>query len=153
LLHVGYSFYTPTNYLPNFVVNETFDSYYGAANAKMVEMGYTIKKNFLLGSVGLDLGAGYFVASGRDASTLTMEPVRAGAMYFIDTLSKEPYLVPYAGAGAYTMFFKETQASKTYGGNTQVSFYYVGGLAFQLDWLDSYGDENSYADAGIENTF
>lgn len=149
---VGYSAYSPDDYNPSFVI-DSFSGYYGNAETPLIELTVTPKKNFSFGSLGLDIGVGYYVNSAPDSSQLSVIPVRLGLLLSLDTLFSEPYVVPYATIGGYTMLYRESFASQAVSGNTLVGVYYSAGLKLQLDWIDQDGDNASYDENGMENTF
>jgi hypothetical protein len=152
-LAVGYSSYSPLDYKPDFVVNNSFDNYFGAAETPLIEVTLGPKLNMSFGSIALDLGAGYYNNENRDKGNLKLIPVRAGATYAMDNLSRDPVLVPYASAGAYVVYYEEKLASQKVGGNTSPGLYYAGGLAIQLNWLDETSASIAYDETGLENTF
>jgi len=147
--------YSPTNYVPQNVSGQTFGSLYGTGSPN-IEIVFGAKYNFILGSLGLQVSAGYFSATatlGSSGSTLSVIPVTAGVIYSMDSLFKEPYVVPYAVLGAYTDFFKETTQGLTYSGQTSYAPFYSVGAMFQLDWIDPETHDSGYKDFGLENTF
>lgn len=153
---LGYSQYTPTYYKPDFVVNETYETYYGYTETPMLEMTMGIKWNNALGSIAFDFGAGYYFNNSRnedDNANLRIVPVRAGGTLALDTLMDEPYVVPYATVGAYTAFYNENVFSQSVQGNTPIGLYWAAGALFQLNWLDESSAIASYSDTGLENTY
>ncbi len=151
---VGASYYSPVNYEPNFL-DESFESVYGSF-APMYELTFSVKRNLSFGSVGGEIGGGFY---GNDSSTDAVEsslqliPIRLGGVFYMDTLTANARFVPYVSGGAYIMLYKETQANASFNGNTQLAPYVRGGLAFGLDWLDKTAARMSYEDSGIQNTF
>lgn len=152
-LSVGYSSYSPLDYKPDFVVNNTFENYFGAAESPLVEATLGPKLNMSLGSIALDLGAGYYNNENRDLGNLKLIPVRAGVTYALDNLAKDPIFVPYGSVGGYMIYYEEKLASQKVGGNTAPGLYYAGGLAIQLNWLDETSASIAYDETGLENTY
>ncbi len=155
-LALGYSQYTPTNYKPDFVVNETYDSYYGYTETPLVDVTFGLKWNNPLGSLAVELGGGYYFNNSKnedDNANLRVMPVRAGATLAFDTIFAEPYIVPYGTIGAYSTFYQENLASQVVKGNTPISMYYAGGALFQLNSLDEDAAIASFDNTGLENTF
>lgn len=150
---VGYSTYTPLDYKPDFVVNNTFENYYGAAETPLIEVQLGPKWNMGLGSLSVDLAGGYYKNENRDLGELTLMPARAGATLALDTLWQIPYVVPYASGGGYVVFYEEKLRSQRVGGNTPVGIYYAAGLGFQLNWLDETSASIAYDETGLENTY
>ena len=156
----GYSQYNPEDYDPDFTI-ESSDTYFGSAEAPLIEMNLSLKRNFSLAAFSLELGVGQYsnnsrdivTATGTQAGTLKVTPIRLGIGLALDTLFKEPYLVPYFVVGGYTMLYREVLGTQAVNGNTAFGLYYAGGMRFQLDWLDEHGDNSGYEEAGLENTF
>jgi hypothetical protein len=151
----GYSSFNPSSLEPDQVA-VGFDEIYSSAELPLIEIQGTIKRNFVLGSIGAELAVGiYQNKSDSDLvdSELRLIPVRLGANFSFDNLAHEPFVVPYAMAGGYIVFYEETSGDISFGGNTQVAPYYGIGLAFQLNWVDREAARISYLESGIENTF
>lgn len=152
---VSYSSFEPSSYSPD-PVQANYSDVYSGAEMPLIELQMTAKYNMKLGSLGLDLGIGTFRESSDSdivESELTLMPIRLGASLILDALFIEPYVVPYASGGVYTINFKESYNSVTFEGWTQAAPYVSAGLQFQLNWIDPASARDSYIDAGIENTF
>lgn len=151
---LGYSAYSPEEYKPDFVVNETFDSYYGSGEGSLVDMTLGLKWNNFLGSITFELGGGYYTNQGVDEeSNIVLYPARASATLALDTLFKEPYVVPYGTIGAYTVFYDETLASQSVNGNSEIGLFFAAGVGFQLNWLDEISAMTAFQETGLENTY
>lgn len=151
---LGVSSFAPTQYAPNFT-EDAFGDIYGNAQTPLIEFQYTLKRNLSLGSLGAELGVGYYKNSSTDVdinSELSLYQLRIGAIFVADMLFKEPWVAPYASAGAYVMQFKEALGSTSYNGITQVAPYVNIGVQAGLDWIDRIGATRSYMDSGIQAT-
>lgn len=156
ILGIGYSTFAPTNYKPDFVVNQTFQDYYGTSEAPLMDLTLGLKWNMGLGSLAFELGGGYYFNNSvnvEDGAVLTVEPVRGALTLTLDILFSEPYVAPYVSFGGYTDFYHETIASQSVRGNTPIGMYYAGGLLFQLNWLDESSAVKSYDSLGLQNTY
>ncbi len=154
-ISISYSDYLPDSYTPNFITAE-FDDIYQTPSTPLLELTYVFKRNFKVGSLGLEAGVGIYEnesASELVDSSLTLIPVRVGVQLVLDTLFFEPYVAPYGSAGVYSVLYKEESVSASFNGTTQVAPYFSFGLLFQLDWLDRASARESYLESGIENTF
>jgi len=152
---VGYSSFTPINYEPNFIA-ANYDDIYTGASMPLIEIQASIKRNFALGAVGAELGVGMYQANSNSdliESDIQLIPIRLGMNFSLDNLYHEPFVVPYAMAGAYIVMYEENTAAVSFGGNTQVAPYYGLGLALQLNWVDREAARISYLESGIENTY
>lgn len=154
---LGYSSYEPVNYEPDFVT-ANFSDIYSSPDMPLIELTVSVKRNFSIGSFGVELAAGIYENKSDDTtlsdSSLQLIPIRLGLVYYMDAIGPEPHFVPYVGGGAYTMMYKEELVGGTSNnGNTQISFYGHAGVAFQLDWIDKVGSRIAYQESGIESTF
>lgn len=157
---VSYSLYEPSDYVSSFAGAslETFETLYGSAQLPLVELYFNTKYNFVLGSIGIDIGYGMYKNDvaiddyGSDI-TLNLQIIRAGGKFILDNLFFEPFVAPYVGGGVYTVLFKESASANSFNGNTQLAPYIMGGALFQLNWIDKTAAVESYTEAGIENTF
>ncbi len=149
---LGYSTYEPLNYEPD-VAAEDFSTIYGYSDLPLIELQFVVKRNFPFGSVGLSVGVGIYENQSGNVdfgeSTLQLIPVKVGAVLSLETLMKNPYVVPYVGGGVYTMIFDESLGGNSHNGNTEAAPYYHGGLAFLLEWIDPAGAMIAYRDSGI----
>lgn len=153
----GYVYYEPVNYEPNFATG-SFGDFYKKDDMPLVEAQFTVKRNLSIGSIGAELAVGAY-SNGSDVpitvvdSTLSLYPVRFGANFTLDALGPEPYIVPYVSGGLYTMVYKESQATASKNGNTQVAPYFNLGAEFMLDWIDRRAARIAYRDSGLEATY
>ncbi len=155
---LAYSSYEPVNYEPNFAPPVEFVDIYSTPETPMIEFELTVKRNYKGISVGVEAAIGIYTNRSDEPdisdSTLTLVPIRVGGILFIDSIGKEPWLVPYAAAGAYTMNYSEsTETGSGFGGTTQAAPYFRGGVQMMLDWLDRPGSRLSYRESGIEATY
>jgi hypothetical protein len=152
---IGYSSYEPKNFESNFVAADISQPY-TKAETPLIEAQFVFKRNTTYGSIGAELGIGMYSNTSDDPgieSTLEFKMYRLGANIALDTLSPEPYIVPYASAGLYTVQYNETLGEVHHKGNTQVAPYLAGGLMFQLDWIDRRAARVSYEDSGTQSSF
>ncbi len=157
-LSVSYSTFAPSNYDPQYDIS-TFDAAYEAQpSLPMVELQFSLKRHFSLGSIVIDLSAGYFESESDpdtavEETTLTLLMARLGGRLILDTWFTEPYFAPYVGGGLYLIQFDENSPSASFGGNTTPAMYWVVGALYELDWLAPKDAVNNYAENGVENTF
>lgn len=154
---VGYSMYTPQYYESEFSAFSYDEAYGLSSDMPLIEIQYTLKRNFDFGSIGAELGVGFYSntsdVEGLD-SELQLIPVRLGATLILDRILKTPYVAPYVAAGAYTMIFTESlEGQNTFEGNTQVAPYFTAGILLNLDWLDPDSARQAYEESGIQGTF
>lgn len=156
---IGFSTYMPVNYESNYISGTLadFEGLYGSADFPMIELHFNYKKNLSFGSIGADLGLGYYknaeTTDAGDKLTLFIQTFRLGGKFILDNLSYEPKVAPYVALGGYTVVYKEDNEVTSTNGNTQVALYYSAGVMFQLNWIDPGAAVEAYAESGIENTF
>ncbi len=152
---IGYSSFTPIDYEPNFIAAD-FKDIYASADMPLIELQVSFKRNFTLGSMGAEIGVGIYQNNSDSnliESDIELIPIRLGANFSFDNLAFEPFVVPYAMAGAYVVMYEENSSALSFGGNTEVAGYYGLGASFQLNWVDREAARISYLESGIENTF
>ncbi|NJL23836.1 MAG: hypothetical protein HC902_00720 [Calothrix sp. SM1_5_4] len=152
---VEYSTYEPLNYLPNFLEAD-FADVYSSVDTPMLEMQFTVKRNFSFASLGGEIAVGFYEnESDSDLvnSTLTLYPIRLGAVLAFDALAPDPLFVPYVSGGGYVMIFREATPESSLNGNTAIAPYVHGGIALQLDWIDRQAARIAYNDSGIQNSY
>lgn len=153
----SYSQYTPYNYESEFSAFDYESAYGYSSELPLIEVQYTLKKNFPWGSLGGELGIGIYENSSDLAavdSQLRLIPIRLGGVLILDGFTRIPYIAPYVAGGAYTMVFEEVlDGHNTFGGNTQVAPYFTIGAQFNLDWLDPIASRQGYEENGIQATF
>lgn len=176
LISLSYSTYNPTNYT---VSDKEFLDFYGAASLPFKKTSsleipllswlYSLKWNSFIGSLSFDLGVGfYFNKSNLDSSKIYVLPIKLGVTWAWDNIFLEPYIVPYLSAGTMSFLYREdlpetsdqrndlrdqTGQPHEYFQGTSYNIYLSGGIRFQLDWMDNDGDNSSYFERGIENSF
>ena len=161
MFSLGYSFFQPENYIPDFETNtslRTFDATYGDSSGGMPELTFSAKLNTAIGAFQLGLGGAVYNVSSLETATistdLTVTLVRLEGALVLDTLFSEPLVAPYILAGGYTVFYEESSESNgSVDGNTQVAVYFGLGANIQLNWLEEKTAHNAYLDYGIENAF
>ncbi len=145
--------YSPVNYAPQINFGQTYSGYYGGGASPNMELVFGLKYNFFLGSLGAQVSGGSFSATAGSGAVLKVNPITAGIIYSMDSIFKEPYVVPYVVAGYYTDFYKEVDQGLSVDGQTSYAPFYSVGLMFQLDWIDPETHYSGYKDFGLENTF
>lgn len=152
---VSYSQFHPSGYEPKFIA-EGFEVIYPTEELPLLELVISVKRNFVLGSIGAEIAGGMYDNESDSElveSSLALTPVRVGLVYAMDSITFEPYVVPYVAGGAYTIFYKESSSVTSFNGTTQAAPYVIAGLSFQLDWIDKASSRTAYQDYGIESTY
>ncbi len=153
-----YSLFDPTNYASDYASPTaiSFEDLYGSA--PLLEIYGNYKKNLSFGSLGAEVGFGVYsndvdVTDFGDNISLSLQVLSVGGKFILDAIHYEPYVAPYIGAGAYTVFYKESNGSNSRNGNTELSPYMSAGVLVQLNWIDRAASVEAYSEGGIENTF
>ena len=156
LVSLDYDSYEPIAYQPNFA-NGSYRSVYGTPHQPTFEAQIAVKRNFALGSLGVEVAVSYFSNDNSDPngvhSILNLFPLRIGAVYYMDLLGNDPLFVPYVSGGAYTVIYKEKLQGNSLNGNSQVAPYINGGVALSLGWIDRRGERESYENSGLLATY
>lgn len=155
---LSYSLFEPKNYESFYIAKSVadFSTLYGSATTALVEMIFTKKWHFKIGSIGYETSYGIYANDSNTdvlTSKLSLSLARVGLKYMMDNISPEPYFVPYIAGGAYVAIYDETQSALSNKGNTSPAMYYTFGALIQLDFIDKDAAKNAYLDAGVENTF
>ena len=135
-------------------------------NMPMIEAQVVVKRNLGIGSIGIEVGGGYqrnnsYASVDNGGSPLSVDQsldiilIRVGLIYSLDTLFREPYLVPYFSGGAYSIIHYEdgSPTAESPNGNTQAAPYFSFGAMAQLDWIDRAAARNAYEGTGLESTY
>lgn len=174
MISLSYSTYNPHKYT---VDGREFVDFYGNVTPffesdfeiPLISFLYSLKWNSFIGSLSLDLGAGFYLnQSNIDDSKIYILPGKVGLTWAWDNIFSEPYIVPYLSTGTMSFLYREVlpensdqrndlhdqtgQQNESFQGMS-FNIYMSGGIRFQLDWLDGDGDKSSYFERGIENSF
>lgn len=155
-LSFSYSQFEPQGYNPQYTT-QTWDEVYKDLAKGIIDVTFQYKLNFFLGSLSLGFGVGLQSTESTDVSVvdskLTLIPIRLEAVFALDSLFSNPTLVPYGLAGAYSVYFKEEQATLSYTGTTQAAPYFGGGIMFRIDGFFPDDSFNAYKENFQENSF
>lgn len=160
---LGASNYSPQNYSPDFLLAD-YPTVYGLANLPLLEFRTLIKRNFTLGSIGVEAAVGQFHVNSRSSVTIANTDVepnselsltigRIGATFVFDNLFREPIAAPYVSGGGYSVYFGEKKDGGSFNGVTQIAPYFAAGLLVQVNKLDPDSAVEAYESFGLENTF
>ncbi len=152
---VSYGLYNPSEYKIDQVPAD-FSEFYPVPSLGLLSIEATFKRNFDYLTMGIIGSAGYFKTESDVpgfGAELMIVPLKLGFIFELDTLWKEPWVVPYIHGGIYSTYYKEEGNFTTLEGTTLLAFYASGGLMFQIDWLDDSAAREGYQSSGIENTF
>ncbi len=141
-----------------------YEKLFGQEDLAMVQLQAGYKFNFILGSIvgGASYGSGTLI---DDRSTeerlLTLNKKSVYAQWLLDSLMKEPYIVPYVGLNFWTMSIHEENktALPTSGKVTSLNHDTGNGTAItvgflvQLNWLEPEVSKLAYINDGLENTY
>ena len=137
-------------------ISAFYEDFYPDSSLGLIQLEAIFKRNYQYFSLGMYSSLGYFTVTSdveNFDSELTIIPLKLGFYGSLDTLWREPWVVPYAHGGVYTTYFSENTGGNTFNGTTLLAFYLTGGFMFQLDWFDDHSAREAYLDSGIENTF
>ncbi|MBS1969057.1 MAG: hypothetical protein JSU04_02050 [Bdellovibrionales bacterium] len=132
-----------------------YQEMFGETEFPLVNVDFSYKYNFILGSLLATVGYGYGSIS-DDASgvkrTLTLTKVRGSVSYLADNMFNEPYVVPYGTIGYQNLGIEEKADDVGYS-HAVDTIYYQMGLLFQLDWLDPSYSKRTISEYSLQNTY
>jgi hypothetical protein len=139
---------------------QTYKDVLNSNPVNQTELTMGMKYNFVLGSLGADLGygigsVGYTSDDALVDRNLDLKYTSASTTLALDSLFDEPYVVPYLRAGLYTVDFTETDGltSTSQSGTTAPALFYSIGALIQLNWVEPVVAYESYREFGLENAF
>ncbi len=141
-----------------------YEKLFGQEDLAMVQLQAGYKFNFILGSIvgGASYGSGTLI---DDRSTeerlLTLNKKSVYAQWLVDSLMKEPYIVPYIGFNFWTMsIHEENKTALPASGKVTSLIHDTGngtsitvGFLIQLNWLEPEVSKLAYLNDGLENTY
>jgi hypothetical protein len=132
-----------------------YQEMFGDSEFPVVNLGFSYKYNFVLGSFlatfGYGMGSIADDASGVKRS-LELKKMSGSVTYIMDNMFDEPYVAPYATLGLMNLGISESAADTTYSHAVNAMFYQAG-LLLQLDWLDPSYSKRSIREYGLQNTY
>lgn len=155
---LSYSTYEPEDFISD-GSSQDFETVFQKADVPLIELSFGFKRNFSLGSAGIDFALGYYQVESIDLnivdSTVTLMPLRMGFNFTMDNVWTEPIIAPYVSVGMYVMKYDEenNDSGATTKGTTDPALYFTGGVLFQLDWIERIEARVAYQESGIENSF
>lgn len=157
---ISYSMFDPINYESDYASASviSFEDLYGSPSVPLIELYLNYKRNMDIGSIGVVGSVGYYKNEVKEKTfgsdiNLSLQIVKLGGKFILDSLGYEPKFAPYVEGGGYTVLFKEENGANSFNGNTEVAFYYSAGIMAQLNWIDQAASVEAYSESGIENTF
>jgi len=132
-----------------------YQDMFGETEFPVINIGFSYKYNFLLGSLLASAGYGYgsISSDGSGVSrSLTLKKMRGSVSYIMDNIFDEPYVAPYATFGMMNLGIEEKAADAAFS-HAVNSMFYQAGLLFQLDWLDPSYTKKNIHELGLQNTY
>jgi hypothetical protein len=150
---ISYNSYQPSNFVSS-LLNSNFGDVYGAPQTPLLEAQLIVKRNFSLGSIGVEAAFGYYDnnSSADVSSELQISQYRLGIILILDTLTETPYFAPYGSVGAYMVSANESTTDNS-NAITSIAPYVTLGVQCSLNWLDTLAARKAYQSGGIENTY
>ena len=149
--------YYPAKYM-SILDGTYYQNIYGASDIAMSGLQGSIKYN--LSGASVYAGGGYQMGSLRSSSSGSSRQITMGKKEVfiglaLDGLTLEPYIVPYAEIGFWTMDLDEKDESTllSNAGETGYGKRYKAGTLIQLNWLDPESSKINYMESGLQNTF
>ncbi len=137
------------------LTNMTYSQMFGG-KFQTIELHLSAKLNTRLGSLSLGVGAGGGTVkdnrSGQDLA-LDLGKKSVSALFYLDTIFPEPYLVPYGGVVAVSWSANLKNSATNVISTSPVLVGSQVGALIQLNWMESSVARNAYASSGVESTY
>ncbi|GEM_PF-1764143 len=140
------------------VDQKLYEELFGQEDLTLLQVQVDYKLNFMLGSIiaGAGFGQGTLIDDrvGEERG-LTISKKSLRAQWLLDSITKEPYFVPYLGASLWQFGISEenktlnTTNSYDTGNGTALTV----GFLIQLNWLEPEVAKGAYLAQGLENTY
>lgn len=158
-LQVDYENYMPANYFSPSVPEpnpNAYKSIFGETSIPMVNFALGWKHNLSL--LGIELAAFYgtgAIQDNRIGDKVSLNLQKAGLKLagYLDTLFKEPYVVPYAAAQFQIWNVFEESSTLVYERASAYGIGFQAGLLFQLNWLEPNSSLMALNESGLNNTY
>lgn len=156
LFSIRYEDYKPEDYFSQ-IDTSSYASNYGEKAMPLVGFSLAWKRNFSALSIGVDPSIAFGRVDGKDglgfSRSLSLTRYGLGLSVFLDTLTKEPWIVPYGEVQPFVFSWTEEADTGSKSGTSDVTFAYRAGLLIQLNKLDECAARSALANYGLENTF
>ncbi len=140
------------------VDQKLYEELFGQEDLTLLQVQVDYKLNFMLGSLiaGAGFGQGTLIDDrvGEERG-LTISKKSLRAQWLLDSITREPYFVPYVGASLWQFGISEenitlnTTNSYDTGNGTALTV----GILIQLNWLEPDVAKGAYLAQGLENTY
>jgi hypothetical protein len=153
-LAIQYEAISPTAFTSD-LDGATYDGIFGQPITNIQGL-FGPKYNTKIGSLGLDFlyGRGDIQTTKTVTSSLSLNKTGAAITYTMDTLFPNPIIAPYIQYQVFSISYEERATGLgTVTGNIAVASAIVGGLLFQLNWIDADSARAGYVEEGIQNSY
>lgn len=159
--HVQYENFAPTGYLSPVIadpstVDPSYQNVYNQEDIPLIglALGYKFNMPFLGVEVAPFYAAGG-ITSSRTGENITLNFEKYGVRFaaYLETLFREPYVVPYVSGVIQVWGIEESGASLAFSRSTAYTFGFGAGLLFQLNWLDPAAALLALNESGLSNTY
>ncbi len=150
-----------TPFATNDTDNFSFEEMLGSDSAALFSLELGPKYNTKAGSFALLFGYGSFDTKSKAKERLTKTRIEytryeTSVVYYLDTFFDEAYFIPYAGAGIWQGYYKESPdfypgESEKY--STDIGTQYRVGALFGLDWIEGDAARVSRRQNSTQGTF
>ncbi|MBX3017177.1 MAG: hypothetical protein KF767_04760 [Bdellovibrionaceae bacterium] len=159
--NVQYENFAPTGYFSPVVADPTTvdASYKGVYNQEDIPLvGISLGYKFNMPFLGLEIAPFYGkggLKSNRTGENINLDVEKYGVRFaaYLETLFKEPYIVPYVATQMQMWGIHETGATLSFNRTTAFAFGFGAGMLIQLNWLDPAAALESLNVSGLNNTY
>lgn len=158
---VQYENYAPTNYFSAVVPDpSTVDATYKGvfANEDIPLLGISLGYKFNMPFLGLEIAPYYAsgsIKSSRAGENINLSLEKYGVRFaaYLETLFKEPYVVPYVASQIQVWGVEEKGQTLSFSRSTAYAVGFGAGMLFQLNWLDPAAALESLNSSGLNNSY
>lgn len=159
--HVQYENFAPTGYFSPVVADPTTvdATYQGVYNLEDIPLvGFSLGYKFNMPFLGLEIAPFYGrggIKSSRTGENISLDVEKYGVRFaaYLETLFKEPYVVPYVATQVQMWGIEERGATLSFSRSTAYAIGFGAGLLIQLNWLDPAAALASLNESGLNNTY
>lgn len=156
LFSIRYENFKPEDYFSQ-IDASSYSSNYGEKAMPLVGFSLAWKRNFSGLSIGVDPSFAFGSVNGTDGlgldRSLSLTRYGLGFSLILDTLTQEPWIVPYGEIQPLIFSWSEESDSEEKSGTSDVTFAYRAGLLIQLNKLDERAARSALVNYGLDNTF
>jgi len=135
--------------------NLSYQDLFGDSSVGNLEFCGFLRRKLSIFDIGFGLGisSGFLHSSAYPGSSLAIDITSAKLRFWINTLTNEPYFVPFGGVEYWNIRVSESDGMATVVSQLPGVLIYRMGIQVLLNPIDSTAARNSLVEFGLQNTF